>query len=500
MRRALGALLAAAALAGCGIDLDDDQEPPGSTLRATIVDTDGNGELGGGGGRRMVERTDLAPRGNAPREAARIGHLTDTHVRDEESPARVPFLDRLGDPVTSTFRPHEALSTQVLAAAVRAFNTEAPQGVILSGDLIDSAQRNELFVFSDVIRGGRIEPDSGGEGYRGVQQASNPDGQFYRPALDAPRIPSLLARAQRPFVSPGLRAPWWPAVGNHDLMVQGELPPSPATRAIATGDEMVQTFDPSLADRLEGIEGSGGGDSPDLRDIPRAEIEELLGRGLPGPTVRVPADPERAHREPAAMVRQFRMWSQVSGDGDRLNYNVDVSPGLRLVVLDSVDRAGGARGAITATEVTFLRSQLANAGDRAIVVVSHHGLHRARGGDRALRLLGRDANVVAELHGDTHRHEIRPVRTSAGGFWRISTSSLADWPQQGRMLRLVTGPNGDRAIETWVVDHTGGPGGADLPGAARRLSYLDAQGGRPQRFAGTPADRNARLWLPRRAG
>ena len=35
-----------------------------------------------------------------------------------------------------------------------------------------------------------------------------------------------------------------------------------------------------------------------------------------------------------------------------------------------------------------------------------------------------------------------------------------------------------------------------LADTARELAYLDAQGGRPQREAGTAEDRNARLSLP----
>ena len=43
-----------------------------------------------------------------------------------------------------------------------------------------------------------------------------------------------------------------------------------------------------------------------------------------------------------------------------------------------------------------------------------------------------------------------------------------------------------------MLDHDG----RGLAGVARELAFLDAQGGRPQGFAGAPADRNARLFVP----
>jgi len=466
-------------VAGCGGDDPAPPATPGSTLRATIVDLDGDARLERGPGEPFVDRTELAPKRRAPREVARIGQLTDTHVRDEESPARVPFLDRLGPPVTSTFRPQEAVSAQVLDDAVRALNAERPGAVLATGDLVDNAQRNELEQLRAILDGGPVDPGSGGPGYRGVQAASNPDGFFYRPGVDAPRHEGVLDRAQERFVAPGLRAPWHDVLGNHDLLVQGELPPSEATDAIATGDEALLTFDPELRDLLDALP-RGTDPSPDLRDVPRSAIETLLTGGVPGRTTRVPPDPQRrAVRVP-----------------DRRNYATTVGA-VQIIVLDTVNREGGSGGVVTDEEVGFLRAELAAAPDDAwIVVADHHGLARSQNGAQAEALLDDDPRVVAEVSGDTHRHEIRPRRTSAGGYWRITTASLADWPQQARMLRLLEGTDGTRAIETWVVDHAGAVSGSDLAGFGRELAYLDAQGGRPQGFAGEAGDRNARLWLP----
>ncbi|HEV3002226.1 MAG TPA: hypothetical protein VGW75_15900 [Solirubrobacteraceae bacterium] len=495
----LAALAALAAVAaGCGIE-ERAPDVPGSTLRATVVDPDGDGALERGPGEPLVDRTELAPRGRgATREVARLGQLTDTHVRDEESPARVPFLDRLGPPVTSTFRPQEAVSPQVLNAAVRSLNAERPQAVLVTGDLIDNAQRNELDQLLAVLSGGPVDPNSGGAGYRGVQAASNPDGSFYRPSVDAPRHRGVLTRAQQRFFAPGLRPPWYAALGNHDLLVQGELPPSDATDAITTGGEALFTFAPELRDALDALPRDSA-PTPDLSNVPQEAIERLLAGGVPGRGTRVAADPRRRSVDATELTRRLHAAGGAPKPrGDRLDYVADVGHDLRVVVLDTVNREGGADGVLMPEQVRFLATALDRAGGRSVVLADHHGLDRTRGGDAALRLLAGDPRVVAELSGDTHRHAIRPRRTPAGGYWQITTASLADWPQQSRMVRLVNGRNGSRALETWVVDHDGGIDARDLAGFGRQLAFLDAQGGRPQRFAGTRRDRNARLWLPSR--
>src|SRR5207248_9191203 len=140
-----------------------------STLRATWVDPGLTGELRRGAGEAFVDRTALAPRSRPVKQLALFAQFTDAHVRDEESPAWVPFLDRYGGAFSSTFRPQEALSPQVLAATVRSIDALHPQAVIDSGDLIDNDQQNELDQALAVLRGGRVNPGSGAPGYSGVQ-------------------------------------------------------------------------------------------------------------------------------------------------------------------------------------------------------------------------------------------------------------------------------------------------------------------------------------------
>ena len=48
-----------------------------------------------------------------------------------------------------------------------------------------------------------------------------------------------------------------------------------------------------------------------------------------------------------------------------------------------------------------------------------------------------------------------------------------------------------RVLETWMVDQDG----RGLAGTARELAFLDAQGGRPEGYAGAREDRNARLFV-----
>jgi 3',5'-cyclic AMP phosphodiesterase CpdA len=502
-RRAAALLLAVTALAGCGGSDGAPAASPGSTRAATLVDRDGDGFLEPGPGEPLRERRELgAPAGRPGRTLATFAQLTDTHVRDEESPARVPFLDRLGGPFTSTFRPQEAFSAQVLDATVRAVNRERPQAVVVTGDIVDSAQENELEAALAVLDGARVDPGSGARGYDGVQAAGNPDPLFYRPDNDAPRHPGVLAAAQRPFAAAGLDAPWYPALGNHDVLVQGELPPTPAIEAYTVGGRMVTALDPGLRAEDLGIAPDPG--SPDLPSTPQTSqlVDALLAdRGF-GRGASVPADPERRHLAATEVVdRLARAAGVTPAVAGRLDYAFDIGPHVRAIVLDTVNRAGGSRGVVAPDQVEWLRAELARAGGRWVLVFSHNPLEASDGGSAALAALDAAPRVVAAIAGNRHRNTIRPRGatgapprggpTAAVGYWLIGTSSLADWPQQARAFRLREA-RGGVVLETWMVDHDG----RGLAAPARELAYLDAQGGRPQGFAGTAADRNARLYVP----
>jgi hypothetical protein len=163
---------------------------------------------------------------------------------------------------------------------------------------------------------------------------------------------------------------------------------------------------------------------------------------------------------------------------------------VRAIVLDTVDRAGGSRGVVSAAQVAWLRDQLARAGtagDR----VSHNPLEsvgRRRGGARGAH----EARASSPRRRQPPSQHDRP-HTPRRGYWLIGTSSLADCPQQAAQFRLRRA-RGGVALETWMVDHDG-------RGVAGRLARarLPRRPGRPPAgLRRTATDRNARLYVPAR--
>jgi 3',5'-cyclic AMP phosphodiesterase CpdA len=483
MSRREALILGAGALitAGCGSSGSFGPSPTGSTIAATWADPGGTGTLVPGPGQALIPRTELGPVRPAENPIATLAHIADAHVLDASSPARVPFLDRLGAPFESTFRPHETLTAQVLAGTTRAVRALAPDAVIQGGDLIDNDQRNELSWALRVLTGGLVHPASGRDGYYGVQLASDPDPFYYRPDLDAPQHPGLLQHAVRPFFTPGLNPPVYPVLGDHDILVAGELTPTAQTRALAIGDEALWELPPGLT-VPPGTQLTAGG-SPDGPPLP-GTVDQFLAQALAGPKVRVPPDPRRREMDAGEVVTTLRANGPAT-----LDYAADVGRDLRLIVLDLARRAGGSGGLVRPDQPGWLARQLEAAGRRWVIVVTHQPLGSSEGGESILSLLDADPRVIAAVAGHTHRNSIEP----RAGYWLINTASLIDYPQQARALRIVRTSGGGIAIQTWMLDHVF-PG--NLGTISRQLAYLDAQGGRPKGFAGGRLDRNVTLYRP----
>ncbi len=495
-RQALGETLAVTALiaTGCGTSSPLAPAADGSTLRTTYQDKNGTGILTSAPGEPLAPRTELGQQTRAVGLLATVAHVTDAHILDAESPARITFLDRLGPPFQSTFRPHETLTAQVLAGALYAIRSLHPDAVIQGGDLIDNDQANELALALAILKGGRAKPGSGARGYFGVQSAFDADPFYYRPDFDAPRHPGLLKAATQPFTSPGVMSACCPVLGDHDILVAGEIAPTPTTRALALGDRAVWDLPPGLTfpPGLSGSPGgtSGAGYSPDGPPSPEL-VEQFLAQALSGPKVRVPPDPHRRELNPEEAVGRLQAASRQTVAGQRLDYRSDIGPHVRALVLDLARRGGGSGGLVHPGQAAWLADELAAAGERWILVLSHQPLTSSEGGGQILELLDRHPRVIAAVSGHIHRNRIVPRPTRAGGYWLISTASLIDFPQQARVLRVLATADGGVAIQTWMLDHVF-PG--ELGTISRQLAYLDAQGGRPQGFTGDRMDRNVTLY------
>jgi hypothetical protein len=107
------------------------------------------------------------------RSLAYFAHLTDLHIADEGSPARHEQLHRVTRAYGGFWRPQEAFGPHVVDQTVRAVNRQpvsplasvggpAPLGfALVTGDMADNAQANEVRWAVRTLDGGRVDPFSG---------------------------------------------------------------------------------------------------------------------------------------------------------------------------------------------------------------------------------------------------------------------------------------------------------------------------------------------------
>jgi metallophosphoesterase (TIGR03767 family) len=484
----------------------------------------------------------------APVSLATFIHLSDLHVCDAQSPARVEFMDRYADPdyptraeidYVGTYRPQEFLTLQVVEAMVQAAN-EIEQGpllggkidaVLITGDVIDNGQANELSWYKQLMDGEPVSSASGDPDIVEAAHGSHPnftDEHYYKPDSPAGNrveelwgigpVPGLAAAAQDGFVAQGLRHKWLAIHGNHDALLQGTVRPDEVLNELAIGDR-----------KLAGI--AAGADIQKVfepfqevgpADYPSAELLT---------TVEVTADPSRRF---VAMDDWIDVHVNCGHDhglsaDSAVAYWVRDFGQVRVIALDTVNEWGGWQGCLDTRQFEWLKSQLEVSADKYVVLTSHHPLQDLFNGyapegeeqpklkDEVASLLANYPNIIAWVSGHVHDHNISFAKSDAGdwGFWQIRTASHMDWPQQSRIIEIARTSDGRIAIGTKVFDHAGTPildlaalayqsrESIDDPirmaGISRILAANDWQrfegSNSLEVLEGAPTDRNAWLWL-----
>lgn len=486
-----------------------------TTTSRTIVGSEprqgGWRPLVAGPGQPHVVRADLSelPKGRSETLLS-FAHLSDIHVCDAQSPARVEFLDHWLDPDGPSYRPQEILTTQVAEAMVQAVNavSGAPVGgaplqfAIATGDNIDNSQANELEWYLALLDGGVVRPDSGDPGrYEGVMDGADTDERFWHPESDRsdlprsryglPSVPGLLAASRAPFTAAGLRMPWLAVHGNHDRMIGGTVPSNEFFAAVAVGsvkpvaipadwsDEQAHAFVTAvdacdLAALQQFVEMT-------YREVTPDAARRQLGR----------SDFVAAHLVPGA-----RPAGHGFSPGAPAYYRFDASEDLSVLVLDTVDEHGGWQGSLDEGQLAWLHEELAaaDADRRYVVLASHHPLSTlinnitAPGAGRRVLVdevtaeLSGHPSLVLWVNGHTHTTSIQPHRRPAGGgWWEVTAPSLIDWPQQGRIIEVLRDrESGTLTVAATMLDHAGSlpwdgsiDGPLKLAGLSRELAAND---------------------------
>lgn len=484
-------------------------------------------------------------RERARRSIAYVGHMSDIHIQDAQSPARLQPL--AGSPIESmipgAFRPQETLTVHVQAAMLDTMHgarfsplTGAPMAALLNtGDNADQLSSLELRWYIDCMDGQSVLANSGAadvydgpQNWKDADYAWHPDGGDSNRRYDAygfPKIPDLLGKAiGDPVVSKGSPVPWYTTYGNHDTLYNGTFYVGSALRSLAVGSKKAADWRSMAMESFE-----GWASNPTVLTRLEHQLRTQFGAG-PG-VHDVDGDPARKLFHQAGFMQAHfgttdnpgpvgHGFTQRNLDTGETWWKADVGPRLRLFGLDTCNQVMGADGAVPQDQFDWLEGELARAAQDKVlcVVMSHHNSRtlendalpatgpsqRLVHSEEFVQMLHKFPHMVAWVNGHTHINTIVAHREEAGsgGFWEVTTASCIDFPQQQQTFEFVDNQDGTLSIFTTTLDHlspaawkNGDLSNKGLASLSRELSSNDWTAN-PLMRRGSELDRNVELLLP----
>ncbi len=440
-------------------------------------------------------RTDLGvnPTGGSgiPYNLLNFAQVSDIHITDTTNPLRAKALDSIASPAT---RPQEHLSVKTWEATIKSINAEIENEklsfLISTGDQVDNALEHEVKWLIDAADGS--DPD---QTYKALE-GTRPNDQ------STVKVPSLEPEA--------INMPWYLALGNHDVMVIGNFNVRFIEEVLGGFMDLLKQFDPqwdfNLTDlgeyidtvqrsqtesywsRFEGMSSDGyysfspnpythcivlnttndnwleGLSDAQGKSITKGYLEENSAK-----LIKLAAN-LKAGNDPQMLIDQLleQTFADFSSWADKNAYRYGV--GQTKCLADNDGMIGGlSQGTLDKPQYEWMVGEILSNQDKLVMVFSHHGPDSFLtppgniGPNQFIETLQEFDNVIAHIHGHTHYNLIEPsfgVKTldlgkprKNGGYWDITTNSLAEYPMEWRRIRIIDDGNGCGRICCQMHEH-----------------------------------------------